>query len=206
MSYAESTLQYYAMLFFAGLVVETWFEDVEQFSYHKPIWDSHHVSFWLTEENPSPSKDKPSTCSQHVDSDTVAVCCPLCKLSHPVPIGGFPANHFLLNLAEIYDLQTDDERVCVYCQYERIETQATARCVLFILYNRPSPYTHSNLNCLMFTPLHEANDEWSCQHLIYLWQHFIPLISFTGVCSVRMTCVRVVQLLIRKQNLQEITY
>ena len=59
----------------------------------------------------------------------MTVTCPVCELSHHVPVGGFPCNHFVLNLVEIYELQNDRERPCAYCQYERLDQTATARLI-----------------------------------------------------------------------------
>ena len=57
----------------------------------------------------------------------VTVTCPVCELSHPVPVGGFPCNHFVLNLVEIYELQNEGERPCAYCQFEKQDQAATTR-------------------------------------------------------------------------------
>jgi len=62
-----------------------------------------------------------------IDSDDVVMACPLCNAEHLIPKGGFPCNHFLLNLLEIYEAQEDEEKVCSYCQFDSISSHAVAR-------------------------------------------------------------------------------
>lgn len=60
-------------------------------------------------------------------SDRILVTCPICRSTYEVPKDGFPCNHFLCNLVEIYDTQQEEEIPCTYCQYEFEENTATSR-------------------------------------------------------------------------------